>query len=53
MLIEAPSQTLDLRDYPDRNREHVLNYIQQYSSIAPKIHQRAIARQNSRIYLLI
>ncbi|MCU0545500.1 MAG: AAA family ATPase, partial [Oscillatoriaceae cyanobacterium Prado104] len=52
LLIEAPSQTLDLRDYPDRTREDVLNYIQQSSSIAPQLCQQLTTLgENNFMYL--
>lgn len=52
LLIETPSQLLDLRDYPERNREDVLNYIQQYSSIAPELCQQlATYSENNFMYL--
>ncbi|NJK70497.1 MAG: ATP-binding protein [Microcoleus sp. SU_5_3] len=52
LLIEAPSQLLDLRDYPDRNREDVLNYIQNYSSISPELCQQlATYSDNNFMYL--
>ncbi|MFM9264112.1 hypothetical protein L2I57_002785 [Tychonema sp. BBK16] len=52
LLIEAPSQTLDLRDYPAQNREDVLNYIQQYLSTAPELCQQlATHSENNFMYL--
>lgn len=52
MLIEAPSQLLDLRDYPQQNREDVLNYIQQYLSTAPELAQQlATVSENNFMYL--
>ena len=45
LLIETPSQTLDLRDYPAQNREDVLNYIQQYLSTAPDLTQPEFCQQ--------
>ncbi|MBR8839451.1 MAG: hypothetical protein DSM106950_36970 [Stigonema ocellatum SAG 48.90 = DSM 106950] len=33
LLIEAPSQTLDLGDYPEETREDVQTYIQQYLTL--------------------
>jgi AAA ATPase domain len=52
LLIEAPSQTLDLRDYPDRNREDALNYIQQYLPNAPELCQQlATQGENNFMYL--
>jgi hypothetical protein len=52
LLIEAPSQTLDLRDYPDRNREDALNYIQQYLPNAPELCQQlATLGENNFMYL--
>ncbi|MBD1882534.1 ATP-binding protein [Microcoleus vaginatus] len=45
LLIETPSQTLDLRDYPAQNREDVLNYIQQYLSTAPDLTQPELCQQ--------
>jgi AAA ATPase domain len=52
LLIEAPSQTLDLRDYPAQNREDVLNYIQQYRSIVPELCQQlATISENNFMYL--
>ncbi|MEG4231851.1 AAA family ATPase [Microcoleus sp. Pol11C3] len=45
LLIETPSQTLDLRDYPAQNREDVLNYIQQYLSTAPDLTQPKFCQQ--------
>ena len=52
LLIEAPSQTLDLRDYPEQNREDALNYIQQYLSTAPELAQQlATHSENNFMYL--
>jgi AAA ATPase domain len=52
LLIEAPSQTLDLRDYPAQNREDVLNYIQQYRSTSPELYQQlATISENNFMYL--
>lgn len=52
LLIEAPSQTLDLRDYPAQNREDALNYIQQYLSNAPELCQQlATHSENNFMYL--
>lgn len=52
LLIEAPSQTLDLRDYPAQNREDALNYIQQYLSTAPEFCQQlATLGENNFMYL--
>jgi hypothetical protein len=52
LLIEAPSQTLDLRDYPAQNREDALNYIQQYLSTAPEFYQQlATLGENNFMYL--
>jgi WD40 repeat protein len=57
LLIETPSQTLDLRDYPAQNREDALNYIQQYLSTAPDLtqpefcHQLATVSENNFMYL--
>jgi AAA ATPase domain len=52
LLIEAPSQTLDLRDYPAQNWEDVLNYIQQYLSNAPELCQQlATLGENNFMYL--
>ena len=52
LLIEAPSQTLDLRDYPAQNREDALNYIQQYLSTAPELCQQlATLGENNFMYL--
>ncbi len=52
LLIEAPSQTLDLRDYPAQNREDALNYIQQYRSTAPEFCQQlATLGENNFMYL--
>ncbi|WP_293352302.1 MULTISPECIES: ATP-binding protein [unclassified Microcoleus] len=52
LLIEAPSQLLDLRDYPEQNREDVLNYIQQYLSTAPELAQQlATVSENNFLYL--
>jgi hypothetical protein len=52
LLIEAPSQTLDLRDYPAQNREDTLNYIQQYLSTAPELCQQlATLGENNFMYL--
>jgi len=45
LLIETPSQTLDLRDYPAQNREDALNYIQQYLSTAPDLTQPEFCQQ--------
>ncbi|MEG4048511.1 ATP-binding protein [Microcoleus sp. Pol17_C1] len=45
LLIETPSQTLDLRDYPAQNREDVLNYIQQYLSTAPDLTAPELGQQ--------
>ena len=52
LLIEAPSQTLDLRDYPAQNRQDALNYIQQYLSTAPEFCQQlATLGENNFMYL--
>ena len=52
LLIEAPSQTLDLRDYPAQNREDALNYIQQYLSTASEFCQQlATLGENNFMYL--
>ncbi len=52
LLIEAPSQLLDLRDYPAQNREDALNYIQQYLSTAPELAQQlATHSENNFMYL--
>jgi len=52
LLIEAPSQTLDLRDYPAQNLEDALNYIQQYLSTAPELAQQlATLGENNFMYL--
>jgi AAA ATPase domain len=52
LLIEAPSQTLDLKDYPAQNREDALNYIQQYLSTAPELCQQlATLGENNFMYL--
>jgi hypothetical protein len=52
LLIEAPSQTLDLRDYPVQNREDALNYIQQYLSTTPELCQQlATLGENNFMYL--
>ncbi|MGL5058454.1 MAG: hypothetical protein ACRC62_00630 [Microcoleus sp.] len=52
LLIEAPSQTLDLRDYPAQNREDALNYIQHYLSNAPELCQQiATLSENNFMYL--
>ena len=52
LLIEAPSQTLDLRDYPDQNCEDVLNYIEKYLSNAPELcEQLATLGENNFMYL--
>jgi WD40 repeat protein len=45
LLIETPSQTLDLRDYPAQNREDALNYIQQYLSTEPDLTQPEFCQQ--------
>jgi len=52
LLIEAPSQLLDLRDYPAQNLEDALNYIQQYLSTAPELAQQlATLGENNFMYL--
>ena len=52
LLIEAPSQTLDLRDYPAQNRQDALNYIQKYLSNAPEFCQQlATLGENNFMYL--
>ena len=52
LLIEAPSQTLDLRDYPAQNRDDALNYIQKYLSNAPELCQQlATLGENNFMYL--
>ncbi|MEG4320098.1 MULTISPECIES: ATP-binding protein [unclassified Microcoleus] len=52
LLIEAPSQLLDLRDYPAQNREDALNYIQQFLSTAPElVQQLATHSENNFMYL--
>ncbi|MEG3978747.1 AAA family ATPase [Microcoleus sp. herbarium8] len=57
LLIEAPSKTLDLRDYPAQNREDALNYIQQYLSTAQALtapefgQQLATLGENNFMYL--
>jgi len=54
LLIEAPSQILDLGDYPEQNRADVQTYIQQYftpltSSSSLKLRSLRLAKGGTRI----